>query len=79
MPLEWLVPRLVDRLAAGRATPDLDDEAVAARAIGYLKLCTDHPKARTELARRLHGELETCKSATAKRLRATVQKLLPPA
>lgn len=78
MPLEWLVPRLWGRLAAGRAAPDLDDEAVTARAIAYLKLCHDNPKARTELARRLHAEVGGSNSAAAKRLRAMVQKLLPP-
>lgn len=79
MPVEWLVPRLWGRLAAGRATPDLDDERVAARAITYLKLCHDNPKARTELARRLHAEVGGSRSAAGKRLRTTLQKLLPPA
>jgi hypothetical protein len=92
MPLEWLVPQLQARLAAGRATPDLDDEKVAARAIAYLKLCHDNPKARTELARRLHANAMTgmtgmtskaskaSKGAAGKRLRAILQNLLalPP-
>lgn len=79
MPVEWLVPRLLGRLAAGRATPDLDDQTVVARAIAYLKLCHDNPKARTELARRLHAAAVGSTSAASKRLRAMVQKLLPPA
>jgi HEAT repeat protein len=86
MPLEWLVPRLHERLAAGRAAPspaphpapNVDDEATVARAIAYLRLCTDHPKARTELARRLLPAALASTSAAGKRLRATVQKLLPP-
>jgi HEAT repeat protein len=80
MPLEWLVARLWARLAAGRATPDLDDEQVAARAIAYLKLCTDNPKARSELARRLHAHLGAGTSPAGKRLRSTLQKLvaMPP-
>lgn len=77
MPLEWLVPRLLARLAAGRATPDLEDDTVVLRAIGYLKLCTDNPKARTELARRLLPVAATSTSAAGKRLRTTLQKLLP--
>lgn len=77
MPLEWLVPRLLARLAAGRATLSLDDDGVAVRAIGYLKLCTDNPKARTELARRLLAEATASTSAGGKRLRTTLHKLLP--
>jgi HEAT repeat protein len=78
MPLEFLVPRLLARLAASSAAPDLDDVNVAARAIAYLKLCTDHPKARTELARRLLAEPSGMNSKAGKHLRATLQKLLPP-
>lgn len=76
MPIEWLVPQLMTRLAAGRASPDLDDEHVAARAIAYLKLCHDNPKARTELARRLHANVGSSKSGAGKRLRGVLQKLL---
>jgi hypothetical protein len=78
LPLEWIVPRLYDRLAAGCAEPRLHDEAAVTRASGYLKLCTDHPKARTELARRLLPAAAASTGAAGRRLHKALQKLLPP-
>jgi HEAT repeats len=79
MPIEFLVPRLRARLAtAGGGPPELDDPAVVARALAYLKLCTDHPKARTELARTLLAEPTGTKSKAGLRLRASLTKLVPP-
>ncbi|MCX4246534.1 HEAT repeat domain-containing protein [Paraliomyxa miuraensis] len=88
MPLEFLVPRLLARLAGqpmapagsdplGDATLDLDDEGVAVRANAYLKLCTDHPKARIELARRLLEQPTGGKGTAGKRLLTAARKLVP--
>lgn len=79
MPTDWLASRLWARLLADRATPDLGDDAVVARAIAYLDLCADNPKARTALARRMLDDVgqaaPTC--AASKRLLSKLNKLRP--
>lgn len=73
MPLDFVVTRLLSRLGP----LDLDDETVAIRATAYLKLCTDHPKARVELARRLLAQPTGQKSAVGRRLLTSARKLVP--
>jgi HEAT repeat protein len=85
MPLDFVVSRLLARLTGpspAQAQPtDGDDERVPNRAIAYLKLCTDHPKARIELARQLLDPSAWSatwgKTAAGKRLLTTARKLVP--
>jgi len=77
MPQAWLVDQLHDRLRGGASTVDLDDEAVAHRVVAYLRLCTDHPTARRELARRIHEDHRGGTTKAGKRARAAVDKARP--
>ncbi len=78
MPLAFVVDHLWGRLAGDADAVPLDDDGVAERAIAYVKLCTDHPKARLDLARRIAEGHTGGTTKIAKRALTTMKRLLPP-